>query len=86
MSEDHSGFIIDIKRPTRDADRYVACLVITPKRRDGVTDVGAKMERNLGLAKAVEVAAELLDKCGASAELVAQVRALAPDGSSDRTA
>ena len=82
MSEDHAGFIMDIKRPTRDG--YVACLVITPKRRDGVTDAGAKVERNLGRAKAVQLAAELLGACGASADLLDQVRALSPQaGGSD---
>jgi hypothetical protein len=85
MSEDHSGFIYDIKRPTRDADRYVACLVITPKRRDGTTDVGAKVERNIGRAKAVQIASELLETCGAPAELLAQVRALAPTSEGDDT-
>jgi hypothetical protein len=77
MSDEHSGFIIDIKGPTRDG--YVACLVITPKHREGYTDVSAKVERNLGHDKCVRIAHELLAKCGASEGLLAQVRALAPD-------
>ena len=77
MSEDHSGFIIDIKRPTRDG--FAACLVVTPKHRDGYTDVSAKLERNLGRAKCVQVAYELLAACDASGALLAQVHALAPE-------
>lgn len=77
MGADHSGFIIDIKRPTRES--YVTCLVITPKYRKGSADVSAKVERNLGQAKAVQVAYELLAACGASASLLSQVHALAPE-------
>ena len=76
MSEEHSGYIIDIKHPTREG--YVACLVITPKHRDGHTDVSAKVERNLGHDKCVRIAYELLAACGASEALLAQVHALAP--------
>jgi hypothetical protein len=77
MSEEHSSYIIDIKRPTREG--YVACLVITPKHRDGYTDVRAKVERNLGRDNCVQIAHELLAACGASETLLAQVHALAPD-------
>ena len=77
MSEEHSSFIIDIKRPTSDG--YVACLVITPKRRvGGATDVSAKMERNLGKAKAVQLSVELLTACGASTSLLEQIRKMNP--------
>ncbi len=51
MNEEHSSYIIDIKRPTREG--YVACLVITPKHRDGHTDVSAKVERNRWAASTV---------------------------------
>jgi hypothetical protein len=77
MSEQHSSYIIDIKRPTRDG--YAACLVITPKHREGYTDVSAKIERNMGRDKCVQVAYELLAACGASDDLLAQVNALAPE-------
>lgn len=77
MSEQHSSYIIDIKRPTRP--EYVACLVITPKHRNGHTDLSAKIERNLGRDKCVQIAHELLAACGASGSLLAEVHALAPD-------
>jgi hypothetical protein len=77
MSEDHCGYIIDIKRPTREG--YVACLAVTPKHRNGDADVGAKIERNLGRKKAVQIVYELLAACNASDELLDQVRTLAPD-------
>ena len=74
MREDHSGYIIHIKRPTKPG--YAACMAITPKRKDGVTDVAAKVQRDLGHAKAAEVAEKLLKKLGATADLLEQVRAL----------
>jgi hypothetical protein len=77
MSEERSSYIIDIKRPTRDG--YAACLVITPKHCEGYTDVSAKMERNLGHDKCVQIAYDLLKRCGAADDLLAQVHALAPD-------
>jgi hypothetical protein len=77
VSEEHSGYIIDVKKPTREG--YVACLVITPKHRDGSTDVSAKVERNLGREKCVQIAHELLAACGASESLLAQVHSLAPN-------
>ena len=77
MSEQHSSYIIDIKRPTREG--YTACLVITPKHRDGDSDVSAKVERNLGRDKCVQIAYELLTACGASADLLAQVNSLTPE-------
>lgn len=69
--------IIDIKRPTREP--YVACLVITPKHRDGKADASAKVERNLGRAKAIQIAYELLSACNASKNLLSQVHTLAPE-------
>ncbi len=77
MSEEHSSFIIDIKRPTRDG--YSACLVIIPKHREGYTDVSDKMERNLGHDKCVQIAYDLLKRCGATDNSLAHVHALAPD-------
>jgi hypothetical protein len=77
MHEDHTGFIIDIKQPTRES--YVACLVITPKNRDGKADTNAKVERNLGRVKAVQIAYELLSACEASENLLSQVQSLAPE-------
>ena len=77
MSPEHSSYIIDIKRPTREG--YIACLVITPKHRDGYSDVSAKIERHLGRDKCVQIAHELLAACGAWEALLAQVHALAPD-------
>jgi hypothetical protein len=74
MSEDHRGFIIDIKRPTRKS--YVACLVVTPKHRHVDADVRAKVERNLKRKKAVQIAYELLAACEASDSLLSQVRSL----------
>jgi len=78
MSEDHAGFIIHVKNPTRDPHRFVACLSITPKTRDRVTDVASKVERNIGAKKAIQLAADFIARCGASEELIAQVLALAP--------
>lgn len=75
-SNSSGGFIIDIKRATREP--FVACLVITPKSVDGSADLGAKVERNLGRGKAVQIAHELLAACGASDQLLAEVHALAP--------
>ena len=77
MSEDHSGYIIDIKGPTKEG--YIACLVITPKHRDGYTDANAKLERHLGHDKCIKIAYELLKRCEASESLLAQVHALAPN-------
>ena len=77
MSQENTGFIINIKQPTRA--NYVACLVVTPKRRDGSANVDAKMERNFSITKAVQISHELLAMCGASEELLAQVHALAPE-------
>ena len=75
VNKEHSGFIIDIKRPTRDG--YVACLVITPKFLDnGSADVGAKVERNLSRAKAINLAIELLTACDVSTELITKIQAL----------
>jgi hypothetical protein len=70
-----SGFVCDIVRPTRDADRYVACVVVTPYRK-GKADLKAKAKRNIGKAKAVQLAAKLLERCDASAALIKRVKAL----------
>lgn len=77
MNEQHSSYIIDIKRPTRNG--YNACLVITPKYRNGSTDVAAKVERNMGRDKCVQIAYELLKACDASEDLLSQVHSLAPN-------
>jgi len=77
MSDDHSGFIMDIKNPTRDGN-YVACLVITPMLK-GQADVAAKIERNMGREKCIQMAHELLSLCQAPNELLVQVHALSPD-------
>ena len=76
MDEEHSGFNIDIKPPARDP--YVACLVVTPKLANGHADSGAKVERHIGREKAVQIAYELLESCGASEHLLGQVRDLSP--------
>ena len=77
MSDEHSGFIMDIKNPTREGE-YVACLVITPMLKGGQADVGAKVERNMGSSQCVQVAAELLKRLGAPSELVKEVEAMLP--------
>jgi hypothetical protein len=76
MSSEHSGFIWDIKQPTREG--YVACLVITPKCRDGThsADTEAKVERNLGRSTALKIASELLAACNVPADLVERIKAL----------
>ena len=84
MSGQHSSYIIDIKRPTRKG--YNACLVITPKLQNGYTDVAAKVERNMGRDKCVQIAYELLKACDASEDLLAQVYSLAPNLKSPITA
>lgn len=77
MSEQYAGFIIDIKRPTNN--RYAACLVVTPKSKDGYTDKDAKVERNLGHNKCIQIAYELLKACNASDDLLGKVHSLAPN-------
>jgi hypothetical protein len=62
MSDEHAGYIWDIKKPTKDG--YVACLVITPVFKDGKADIHAKMERNMGRSIALQIADEMLSKCG----------------------
>ena len=79
MGDEHSGYIWDIKQPTRGG--FVACLVITPKRSDGTCDIEAKLERNIGRGTALQIASELLEKCGAPADLVKQAKALGGPGS-----
>lgn len=74
MSVEHGGYIWDIKQPTREG--FVACLVITPKHSDGTCDTHAKLERNIGRGIALQIASELLEKCGAPADLVNRVKAL----------
>jgi hypothetical protein len=78
MSDEHSGFIWDVKRPTRDG--YVACLVITPLHSGGGADTASKVERNVGRSIAVQMATKLLRACDAPAELLTQVQALDETG------
>ncbi len=74
MSEDHSGFIWDLKQPTQDG--YVACLVITPMHRGGGADTAARLERNMGRSIALQMAEEMLAKCDVPPDLLSQVTAL----------
>jgi hypothetical protein len=68
-------FIWGVNNPTR-GDKVVQ-LVITPRGPDGShVDPSLRLERNVGRNNAVDLAAKLLQKCGASAELLAQVNAL----------
>jgi hypothetical protein len=78
MSDEHSGFIWDVKHPTQEG--YVACLVITPLHRGGGADTAAKVERNVGRSTAVQIATKLLRACNAPAELLAQVQDLDETG------
>ena len=73
-NREHSGFIINIKQPTRDG--YAACVIVTPKYKDGQADVSEKMERNMKKEKTVAVVEELLATVGASEELLSQIRSL----------
>ena len=77
MSDEHSGFIMDIKKPTREGE-FVACLVITPMLKGGQADVSAKVERNMGRAQCVQVVTDLLKRLGASNDLVTEVEAMSP--------
>ena len=74
MSDDHSGFIWDVKQPTRDG--FVACLVITPMHRGGGADTAAKLERNVGRSMALQMAERMLAARDVPPELLAQVTAL----------
>jgi hypothetical protein len=74
MSDEHTGFVWDIKQPTRDG--YVACLVITPKDKGGGADKEAKLERNMGRHQALRIAEEMLEACAVPADLLARVKAL----------
>src|SRR5262245_3478306 len=74
MSDEHTGFVWDIKRPTRDG--YVACLVITPLYKGGGADKGAKVERNMGRSQALQIAEEMLKACDVPADLLGRVKAL----------
>ena len=78
MSEEHIGFDIDIKPPARE--QFVARLVVSPRPPDEKADLPAKLERHVGLEKAVQLARQLLEACGASDHLIAQVSELAPEG------
>ncbi len=73
---DPGSFIWQVKRPSQD--RFVACLVITPRRRDGSgsVDTDAKLQRDLGRSSALDLAGQLLKACGASPDLLEQVRKL----------
>ena len=77
MSEEHIGFDIDIRPPARE--QFVACLVVSPKPSDDKADLPAKLERHVGLDKAVQLARALLEACGASDHLLSQVQELAQD-------
>ena len=70
------GFTIDLKAPYKPA--FVACMVVTPYRGDGTRriDASKKLERDLGRAKALQLAAELLAYCNAPADLVERVKAI----------
>jgi len=70
--EQNSGFIMDMKQPTRDG--YVACMVVTPKLKGGDANIPAKMKRNLGRSKAINLALQLLENCDAPDEILAQIR------------
>lgn len=74
MNEQHAGFIMNFKQPT--CDGYVACMVVTPKLKGGDANLSAKMERNLGRSKAIDLALQLLEACDAPDEILAQIRAL----------
>lgn len=74
MSDDHTGFVWDIKRPT--VDRFVACLVITPLHKGGGADTAAKVERNVGRSTALQIAEQMLAACDVPADLLARVTAL----------
>ena len=78
MSDEHSGLVWDVKRPTRDG--FVACLVIWPMFRGGGADTEAKLERNMGRSNALQMATKLLRACDAPAELLEQVIALDETG------
>ena len=74
MNEDHSGYIWDIKRPTRDG--FVACMVVTPMHKGGGADTAAKMERNMGRSTALQIAEQMLAACEVPADLLAHVTLL----------
>ena len=74
MNDDNSGYVWDIKRPTRDG--FVACLVITPLHRGGGANTAAKLERNMGRSTALQIAEQMLEACDVPADLLAIVRAL----------
>jgi hypothetical protein len=75
MDQEHFGYIFDIKQPTRNG--YSACLAITPKKRDGSSDVNAKIERNLGRDMCLQIAYELLAKCDILEDTLSRVRVIA---------
>lgn len=75
MSDEHSGYIWELKKPTRKGN-FVACLVFSPKGKDNRTDKAAKIERNIGRSIALQLATRLLKACDAPDELVRQVQAL----------
>jgi hypothetical protein len=70
------SFIWEVRRPSKDG--FVACLVVTPRRRDGSgsVDTHAKLERHLGRSSALDLAQRLLKACGATSDLLQQVHKL----------
>lgn len=77
MSEEHIGFDIDVRPPARE--QFVACLVVSPRLTDEKAELPTKLERHVGLDKAVQLARQLLEACGASDHLLSQVEELAAD-------
>ena len=72
MTETSAGFTVQITKPTRDPERFVACVVIYPNRGGAA----AKVQRNIGRKKAIQLVEKLLKRCDAPDELLERVRAL----------
>ena len=69
-----TGFIWDLKKPSKDG--YVACVVITPNRRDAKrgVDTAMKLNRDIGRKMAIDMAAKLLKSCKAPTGLLSQIQ------------
>lgn len=78
MSDEHSGYIFNVTKPKKKNQGFVARLAVTPKKKDSSADLNAKIERDLGHEKAVEIAVDLLKLCGAPTDLLERVEALQP--------
>lgn len=65
------GYIMNLKKPTRDG--YVACLVITPKDKDGVADTACKLERNISRTQAISLSIELLKAAGCPDSVLGEI-------------